>query len=170
MTPLMLQDELVEEIKRLLSEHLYKKPPTIEDMEDAEEGTEVEAKRVPMNVFSQNLPINETDNDADPIPYIIVRLNSGEDESTRESNNVVKLVVIIATWDDALENQGYRDVLNIIQKIYHRFETNPNLNGVGVFSGKFKWAIQDDNYYPYNFGACELNFHISAVRREDPYA
>lgn len=155
MTPLMLQDELVEEVKNLLSGHLYKTPA---------------GECIPINVYPQNLPVNETDDDADPIPYVIVRLNSGEDKSEGDSNNTVKLVLIIATWDDALNNQGYRDVLNIIQKIYHRFEMNPNLNGVGVFNGAFKWAIQDDNYYPYNFGACELNFHIAAVRREDPFA
>lgn len=155
MTPLMLQDELVEEIKHLLSNYLYKTP---------------EGKRVSMNVYSQSLPVNETDDDADPIPYIIVRLNSGEDKGTKDSFNTVKMVIIIATWDDSLNTQGYRDVMNIIQKIYHRFQTNPNLNGKGAYAGEFDWAIQEDNYYPYSFGACSLSFHIAAIRREDPLA
>lgn len=155
MTPLMLQDELVEEMKRLLRDYLYKTPA---------------GERVPINVFAQSIPVNETDDDEDPIPYIIVRLNSGEDDGTRDSFNTVKLVIIVGIWDDALDSQGHRDVMNIIQKVYHRFQTNPNLNNKAVYSGKFDWAMQEDGYYPYFFGACSLQFHIAAIRREDEFA
>ena len=155
MTPLDLQDELMEEMKRLFSDHLYKAPT---------------GERVPINVYPQNIPVNETDDDEDPIPYIIVRLNNGDDNGNRDSNNTVKLVIIIGIWDDALDNQGHRDVLNIIQKVYKRFHTNPNLNNKAVYAGEFNWALQEDTYYPYSFGACSLSFHIPAIRREDPFA
>ena len=122
MTPLDLQNELIEEIKSLLSDYRYKAPG---------------GKRVQMNAFAQNLPINETDDEADPVPYIIVRLNKGKDDGTRDSNNVVSLVIVVCTWDDDLNAQGHRDVANIIQKIYERFHTNPNLNGKAVYSGSF---------------------------------
>ena len=154
MTPIMLQDELVEEMKRLLANHLYKTPA---------------GGRIPINVFAQNIPVNETDEDEDPIPYIIVRLNSGDDDGTRDSFNKVKLVIIIGIWDDSLDNQGHRDILNIVQKVYERFHTNPNLNNKAVYAGEFNWALQDDTYYPYSFGACSLNFNIAAIRREDEF-
>ena len=156
MIPVMLQDELVEEIKGLLSNNLYKKPGT--------------KKKVPINVFPQSIPVNETDDEDDPVPYVIVRLNSGKDAGTRDSNHAVKLVVIIGIWDDNRNSQGHRDVMNIIDKIYERFQTNPNLNGVAVHSGEFNWALQEDGYFPYFFGACSLDFHIAAVRREDKFA
>ena len=70
MTPLMLQDELVEEMKRLFSDYLYKAPS---------------GERVPIKVYAQTIPINETDEDVDPVPYLIVQLNSGQDEGTRDS-------------------------------------------------------------------------------------
>lgn len=155
MTPLELQDELVNELKKLLSDFTYKTPA---------------GKEVPMNVFSQNIPVNESDDDDDPVPYIIVRLHSGEDKGTRESFNTVKVVIIICTWDDALNAQGYRDVMNVIEKLYERFQTNPNLNNKAVYKGEFDWKIQEDNYYPYSFGACSLDFYIAAIRREDPLA
>lgn len=154
MTPLMLQDELIEELKRLLSSYLYKTPS---------------GERVPINVYAQSLPINETDDEEDPVPYIIVRLNSGKDDGTRDSFNTVKLVIIMGLWDDALDAQGHRDVSNIIQKIYHRFQTDPNLNGKAVYTGEFNWLLQEDNYYPFSFGACSLSFHIAAIRREDEF-
>ena len=46
MTPTMLQDELVEEMKRLFQDYLYKQPG---------------GERVPIKVFPQNIPVNETD-------------------------------------------------------------------------------------------------------------
>lgn len=155
MTPLMLQDELVEEMSRLLDGYLYKTPA---------------GERVPIKVYAQNVPINETDDDEDPIPYVIVRLNSGDDEGTRDSFNIVKLVIIIGIWDDSLDNQGHRDILNIVQKVYERFHENPNLNNKAVYTGDFHWALQEDTYYPYSFGACSLNFNIAAIRREDRFA
>ncbi len=155
MTPLELQDELVGEIGRILDGHAYKTP---------------EGERVPIHVFAQNIPMNETDEESDPIPYIIVRLSSGEDDGGRESFNTVSLVIIVGIWDDALDAQGHRDVMNIIQKIYHRFHKDPDLNRKAAYAGGFKWAMQDDAYYPYCFGACHMKFHIAAVRREDDFA
>lgn len=156
MTPLMFQWELVEELKKMFRHHLYKQPGTKE--------------LVPIHVFEQELPMNESDDDDDPAPYIIVRLSDGDDPGTRDSFNTVKLVIIIGIWDDDLEAHGHRDVLNIIQKIYERFQTNPNLNGVAVSTGEFHWAIQQDGYFPYFFGACSMEFRIAALRREDRFS
>lgn len=155
MTPLELQDELAAEIGRILKGYKYKSPA---------------GGRVPVNVYTQNIPINETDDEDDPIPYIIVRLSSGEDVGEKASFNIVKLVIIVGIWDDNLDAQAYRDVMDIIQKIYERFQKNPNLNGKAYYSGEFHWAAQEDSYYPYSFGACSLSFRIAAIRREDPFA
>lgn len=152
MTPLELQDELVGEMSRILDGYAYKTP---------------NGERVPINVFAQNIPMNETDDEDDPVPYIIVRLKSGEDDGTRDSFNTVSIVVIVGMWDDVLDAQGHRDVMNIIQKIYQRFHENPDLNRKAAYAGDFRWAIQDDEYYPYSLGACHMRFRIAAVRRED---
>lgn len=153
-TPLTLQDELAAEIGRILKENRYKKPSG--DM-------------VPLQVFTQNVPINETDDEDDPIPYAIVRMISGKDTGEKDSFNTVKVVLIIGMFDDALDAQGYRDVMGVIEKIYARFHKDPNLNGVARYAGEFDWMLQDDSYYPYTFGACTMNFYIPAIRREDPY-
>ena len=155
MTPLELQDELVDEVGRILDGYAYKSPG---------------GNRTPINVFPQNLPMNETDDEADPIPYAIVRLSGGEDGGSRDSFNIVSVIIIIGIWDDALDSQGHRDVMNIIQKIYQRFHEDPGLHRKAAYAGGFKWALQDDAYYPYSFGACHMKFHIAAVRREDCFA
>lgn len=155
MTPLELQDELVEEFKKLFEDYTHKTPA---------------GDRIPLNVYSQHIPINETDEEEDPVPYIIVRLSTGDDDGTRDSNNRVNIVIIVGIFDDGLEAQGHRDIMNIIQKIYDRFHRNPNLNNKAAYTGEFHWAAQEDNYYPFYFGACSISFYIAAIRREDEYA
>lgn len=156
MTPVELQDALVEEIKKIFKNYAYKTPAG--------------GKRVPVNVYPQSIPINETDEEEDPVPYIIVRLSTGDDDGSQESFNDVNIVIIIGLWDDDMKAQGYRDVMSIMWKIYERFHRNPNLDNKAIYKGKFHWMVQEDNYYPYYFGACSISFHIAAIRREDEYA
>lgn len=154
MTPLDLQDSLVKDIKKIFAGYEYKTPA---------------GKKIPINVFPQNIPVNESDDDEDPIPYIIVRLNTGDDVGGKDSNYVISLVIIIGIWDDSLDSQGHRTVLNIVNKIYERYQKNPSVDGA-IYTGEFHWANQEDGYYPYYFGACTVSFNIPAVRREDPFA
>lgn len=155
MTPLELQDELVEEIRRILEGYTYKTP---------------RGNSVPVNVFAQKLPVCETDEEDDPVPYIIVRLQNGEDAGGGESFNTISVVVIVGIWDDDLSAQGHRDVMNVIQKIYQRFHENPDINRKAAYAGDFQWALDDDSEYPYSFGACHMRFYIAAIRREDDFA
>lgn len=155
MTPLDLQDALCDELKKVFKHHTYKKPS---------------GERVPINIYPQEVPISQTDDEEDPIPYIIVRLNSGDDTGAKDSFNTVHLVIIVGVWDMDKEAQGHRDILNIFQKIYERFHKNPSLKGGAVYNGDFHWATQEDNYYPYYFGACKISFYVSAIRREDEFA
>lgn len=68
MTPIDLQNELCEEIRRILDGYEYRN---------------AKGEYMPINIFPQNIPITESDEDIDPIPYVIVRLNSGDDDGKR---------------------------------------------------------------------------------------
>lgn len=155
-TPLDLQDELIKEIRKILDGYLYR----------TADGT-----RIPINIYSQAIPVPDSDeDDKDPIPYIIVRLSSGDDDGAKDSFNTVSTVIIVGVMDDKPDQSGYKDCMNIFQKIYNRFNQNPNLNGMATYDGEFHWANQEDNYYPYFFGACQMKFRIPSIRREDPLA
>lgn len=199
MTPEMFQDALCEEIRNLLKDRVYKKPPPepeepqygeesgeLDDelMEESEEEPEevpeevpeeepVEAPEpelVPMAVYPQSIPVPSSDDEEwDPVPYIIVRLNSGNDANTTDSEYIIEVVVIMGVWDDDRNAQGHRELLNIINVVYARFMRNPCLANQYVYRGGFEWEIQEDGYYPYYFGAFKMNFAIPAIRREDPY-
>lgn len=191
MTPEMFQDALCEEIRRLLKDRVYKKPPPepeeIEIEPDIDEKLGVDEEEcpnkevpeeiekpepewVPMNVFSQNIPVPESgDDEWDPVPYIQVRLIKGSDANVSESKYIIKVTVIMGIWDDDKNAQGHRELLNIINLVYERFAKNPCLDNKYVYEGGFEWDIQEDGYYPYYFGAFNMNFAIPAIRREDPY-
>lgn len=190
LTPIGLIDALVEEINKIFDGYLYKIPhdpenvTTLDDYSEdgtvSGQGTETEAashdkesdyvKRRPLRVFAQDVPINETGDDFDPVPYVIVRLKSGDDDGSADAVNTVQVIFIIAIWDDDNDSQGFRDVMDIIQKIYIRFHKEPMLNNQFMYAGQFHWALQEDNYWPYFFGACNMNFNIPSIRRENEFA
>ena len=188
MTPEIFQDALCEEIRNLLKDRRYKKPPKEpeepeleyepdedSDVEPEEEPVEdsvvePEPEMVEMTVFPQNIPVPLSgEEDWNPVPYIIVRLNGGNDPNVYDSEYIMQVVVIMGIWDDDRNAQGHRELLNIINLVYERFKKNPCLDGQYVYKGEFEWDIQEDGYYPYYFGACKMNFAIPAIRREDPY-
>lgn len=194
MTPEKFQDALCEEIRKILKGRKYKKPPKepeeleepdfdeelYDEPEEEEAETEPEEpviveepkpELVPITVYPQNIPVPlSMDEEENPVPYIIVRLNTGTDDNVSDSKYMLKVVVIMGVWDDDRNAQGHRELLNIINLIYERFKKNPCLDGKYVYEGGFKWDIQEDGYYPYYFGAFEMNFTIPAIRREDPLA
>lgn len=155
MTPLLLQDMLCEEIAELLKDKKFKTPL---------------GEEIPINIFPQHIPIDETDDETDPVPYIIVRLLSGDDDGSGSSFNSVDVVLIAGIYDNAQDVQGHRDLMNIFQKIYERFHKDPYLQHKALYAGEFHWATQEDNYYPYYFGACQMKFYVGAIRREDEYS
>ena len=163
MTPLELQDMLVKELEELYTNWQYKNPHYEPELSESEQ-------YIPLKIYPQNIPIEEVEDADDPIPYVIVRLKDGDDEGTSDSTNTVNVVFIAGIWDNDHNAQGHRDILNIIWELYLRFQRNPNLNDIAVSTGEFHWMAQEDNYFPYYFGACQMKFIIPAVRREDPYA
>ena len=57
MTPIEFQDALAAEIRHILKPYAYKTPAS---------------ERVSMNVFTRSIPVQQTDDEEDPFPYVIV--------------------------------------------------------------------------------------------------
>ena len=114
MIPTFLQDDLNEELKEILKNSTFK---------------DTNGERKKINVFSQDLPVesNREDEDEDPFPYIINKLDSGDIQS-EESAHEVKVLLLIGIYDEDRNRQGYKDVLHIINKIYERVAKQNVLN------------------------------------------
>lgn len=59
MTPLDLQDDVAKDLQKVFKEYKYK---------------DSEGKLVPLHIYTQNVPVNSTDDNDDLTPYIIVRV------------------------------------------------------------------------------------------------
>ena len=149
MTARELQDAVASDLKKLFSGIYYKTP---------EESTS------PPNIYKQFLPKRTVEDGGkdDPYPYIIVRLDSGGIETQRDPHKVAVLL-LIGIYDDDLQNNGHLAVLEIIEKIQRHYEETPALKEF-VCADPFNWALQDEESYPYYFGACNLTFHVPAPR------
>lgn len=149
MNALILQNAIVSDLKNLFKDRRYSSPT----------GTSA------VSVFPQNLPKRESEDDDDPFPYIIVRLDAGKIESQTDAYTVAVLLLIGAYSDDA-SNQGHQSVLEIMETIQRHYEEKPSLAEQFVFTDPFHWALQDEESYPYFFGAVSMSFNLPAPRRE----
>lgn len=121
--------------------------------------------RSAVSVFKQHLPMMQAEDADDPFPYIIVRLDSGGIANQTDPHKVAVLL-LIGAYDDGTDNQGHEAVLEMLEKIQHHYEETPLLAGQFIFTDPFNWALQDEESYPYNFGAANLTFTLPATRRK----
>lgn len=146
----ILQDALVADLAALFENRRYNTPSG---------GTAA------LSVFSQALPKRQSESDDDPFPYIIVRLDSGGIETQTDPHKVAVLL-LVGVYDDDPENQGHRAVLEIMEVIQQHYEEIPLLAGQFTFTDPINWALQDEESYPYFFGAASLTFKLPAPRRK----
>jgi len=119
----------------------------------------------PLNVYPQYLPYGTSQDTASPFPYIRVILVDGEDPSATEPNQC-RVLFLVGVYDDDRNNQGYWDVLSIVQKLYGHLMRNM------IFQGKYelvypvKWNLTNEeleNTWPYFFGAMETNWTLGKI-------
>lgn len=154
MTATMLQEELVKEMRNIFKDDLFK---------------DSLGKYVKLNIYEQQLPIQEDEDAPDPMPYIIVRIETGSTKSGTDPQEVL-VTMLFGYFDDDPQNNGHKGVLGMIQKVHERFEKQPMLANQFMFQDPFDWALQDEESFPYFFGAASMTFKTAAIRKEDRYA
>lgn len=153
MTPLYLQEALVKDLREIFKDDRFEN--TL-------------GERVEMNVFEQQLPVLQSEEDPDPVPYSLVRLETGKTEGDEAQE--ISVTILFGLINQNPVNDGHKDVLNVIQKVYERYMKNPMLANQFMFQDPFNWALQDEESFPYFFGAASLTFRASAIRKEDKFA
>ena len=146
----VLQDAIVADLNTLFKDRRFKTP---------------DGGQAAPTFYPQNLPKRQSDEDPDPFPYGIVRLDSGAIENQTDPHKVA-VIVLIGIYDDRPENQGHRAVLEIMEVIQQHYEETPLLARQFTFADPFNWALQDEESYPFFFGACNLIFNTPAPRRK----
>ena len=155
MTPLMLQDALVNELKTLFEGRYLKN----------EDGAEAS-----FLICSQWLPATDPNvsGQADIMyfPYIRVIVDDGQDESV-EDPNTCSIRLEIGIYDEDTLYQGHRDLMNAIGTIYNHFMRHKY---VGPFElvYPFKWSINPENTFPKFFAMIETSWNLPKVTIVDP--
>ncbi len=123
-----------------------------------------------ISVFEQALPIPSGESEPEPFPYIVVRAEDGG-TTTPNSPETVRVRFTIGIYDDEPNNRGHIDVFNVIDRIRQRFERNQLLRKqyMRLQSDQYpmRWAVPDDDTFPYFFGALEMFFAIPKIETED---
>lgn len=165
-----LQQAVIDDLERLFSNDSFKTPHN---------------EMKPPKAYRQQLPQFDAQDTDDFFPYIIVRIDKGSVESQTDPQKV-DVMLVIGIFDDGTEeyrpdsdaefvgddgwdnrNFGAMAVLEIMEKIQTHYEQKPSLeNSAFYFDGPFRWAMQDEDSYPYYFGVCELTFTLAAPRKE----
>ncbi|NBH27668.1 hypothetical protein D3Z60_18265 [Lachnospiraceae bacterium] len=155
MTIIQLVEDLSEELKDVLSHMQFP--------------DELTGKTTDINVFQFGIPREKTAEDKKKkFPYILIVPDEGGIEDST-SPQTVSIQILIGIYDKGLENQGKRQVLNVINDICERFLKNPAMKGWCYADEKITWVIDKEDEYPYHYGAVWMVFNTPAFRREDRF-
>jgi hypothetical protein len=123
---------------------------------------------VPPRVWGGFIPRNEVGavlpGEITTYPAIIVQVSKGT--QTEEDSDLVEVDVLIGAFDDNKDQQGFKDVINLIQRLKDR------VSEVSIIRERFprrlpiKWQVNryvggtGTNYYPYFFGEMAFMFEL----------
>lgn len=163
MTVFQLQQDLEEEIEKILSDMRFKNP---------------QGKLTPMKAYCQDIPkrkqeirkgalMPKEEEIEDPYPFCIVKAESGE---IFEGAQRVSIMLILAIFNDDKRNQGQQELLNVIHKISERFIKDPVLKDMYRMEDGIEWVLDDEDRYPYFVGGMTMKWDTFFVKKEDNYA
>lgn len=102
-------------------------------------------------------------------PAIVVNAQNGMQQLDRE---IVTVSIIIGCFDDGLDQQGYRDCCNIVQRLKDRFREADIIREAFSLSREsflLNWQlnrrgyVQGSNSYPYFFAEMQINFELPVM-------
>jgi hypothetical protein len=158
MTPLALQEFLVTEVATLLDGYKLKNEA---------------GELVNISVFSQYLPKDDTGQTIEQFPYVRVVLKFGKDPD--EIGPYQWIVDFVAgVWYKSVDCQGYRDAVNMLQKIYD------HLMRQRIFDQRYEvgypvkwkligdtWQLTDESKYPYFYVGLKTVWTIGKITVAD---
>uniref|UniRef100_A0AAU8B536 Tail completion protein n=1 Tax=Dulem virus 34 TaxID=3145752 RepID=A0AAU8B536_9CAUD len=157
MTQELLLDTVVEDLEKLFSHYKLVNSLGVERT---------------VRVFPQDLPIREgddeeTDKEAPPEPYVIVRLPEGE-LPEQDARQTVEVVLVVCVCDPDRNRQGYRDAFHIVNEIMQHYGANGVVGNRYEVQYPIKWATQEKETHPYYFAAVGLSMAAPAIFKEVP--
>lgn len=103
--------------------------------------------------------------DVPKTPYVLIQLADGEDSN---SDSTAKVHLVVGTYDDGTDQQGYLDVLNILEDIKQAILRAGIVDQRYEIEGKMKYIIYDNDAWPHWLGMLTTNWGFPGTEREVP--
>lgn len=157
MTPWDLQKSLIAEIEELLAQMQLKNAA----------GEDVFG----VKGYEQRLPeiTDDEENQSQFFPYFIVRIEEGN-TPTDDEPWLVGTTVLFGICDYDKETNGHRTILEMITKVTNRFLERPLLDSKFRANQNVSFALQDEDTYPFYFGAIDIKFYVPKIGRSDDWS
>jgi hypothetical protein len=158
MIALDLQKTLISELKSLFNGQLFPAP---------RDTTDETLDPVPLHIYEQALPYQDSSELTDYMPYIAVRVQKG---SQPDEDGPLSLSVQfdIGIFCDDMENRGHEYVCNIIETIRKDLFSKRLLDGKYYIRYPLDWELNEEDCWPYYFGNISTNWDLPIIVPEDP--
>lgn len=156
MTVVELQDNLIQEVKRLAE--------GIQLMNYKGEPQEIKG-------FRQDPPILEYKNlndypeDGSDILYPFVVVKAAE-ISYEDDGCQVDMILVFGIRDSDPDQRGYLSLFNLIERVIYRFRKDPVLQDCWC-ERDMQVSIQEEDNHPYFFGAMEMKWNMPETEQEE---
>lgn len=147
MIPSLLQDFLVKELKNLFVG--FKLKNAKDDNSD-------------INIYPQYLPAKKGQKDTDHFPFVTVKVIEGEDPNETDANTC-RIMLMVGVYDMDENYQGYKDVLNMLQRMYTHLMSDRIFDDRYAVEYPIKFTLTDEDYQPYFFGALDTTWTIGKI-------
>lgn len=156
MTPIILLDDLQNFIEENTADIL---------LEVKVRTGETTEKERAANVYKMGLP--EKDDNTQQIPYILLKVLTGEDgkEDLQPKSSKVRVRMLIATYSQDGE-RGPLALLNLILRIRERLQKQHIIGGRFCLEYPFEYIIYQDTTPPYYLGEIMTIWSIPTIERE----
>lgn len=114
-------------------------------LENLFEGTSYETSEGnrKMNVYGQYLPSKTADKTIYPLVQVTILEGKMKINDTKTTN----MGIVVGNFDTNKEFEGYKNLMNMIEKIKQFFEKNIVFGAYEV--EELNWNINEDNLFPY---------------------
>ncbi|MBQ7263480.1 MAG: hypothetical protein IJR14_07140 [Synergistaceae bacterium] len=93
-------------------------------------------------------------------PCVVARFDEGRDEEEGHGATLADVTLVVGTFDDAPDLQGWRDVMDIIHAVRHELLALPGrvLDGRYRLEMPLKWGLADEQPWPLWIGQIETKW------------
>ena len=124
---------------------------------------------IPINIYTQNLPLKGEKDDEKLYPYVCVGFDHSNIENSYDGKEISDIFFVVGVIDREKDNQGWRDVIQMTEKIKQYFFCKGLIQNAFRFSYPIRRMLQQEDSYPYFIGGIEAKCELFIVTEEDKW-